>query len=80
MNNGPPLNLFDWNVIGQIAVMIVLLTVVLLMMFLMKEAGAQAAHRRNLERMDKERYGRALGLDRRDDGPAPEKDKAAGMD
>jgi uncharacterized membrane protein len=69
------LNLFDWNVIGQIAVMIVLLTVVLLMMFLMKEAGAQAAHRRNLERMDKERYGRRKG-----DGPAAEKDDSAGMD
>lgn len=80
MNDGPQLNLFDWNVIGQIAVMIVLLTVVLLMMFLMKEAGAQAAHRRNLERMDKERYGRALGSGRNNDGPASEKDEAAGMD
>lgn len=68
--NGQPLNLFDWSVIGQIAVMILLLTVVMLMMFLMKEAGAQAAHRRNLERMDKERYGRMLG-----DGPANDKDK-----
>jgi uncharacterized membrane protein len=63
MNNGPPLNLFDWNVIAQIAVMIVLFTVVLMMLFLMKEASAQAAHRRNLERIDKERYGRHLGDD-----------------
>lgn len=75
-----PLNLFDWSVIGQIAVMILLLTVVLLIMFAMKEASAQAEHRRNLERMDKERYGRALGLGRSDDVPAPEKDKQAGVD
>jgi uncharacterized membrane protein len=43
--------------------MIVLFTVVLMMLFLMKEASAQAAHRRNLERIDKERYGRHLGDD-----------------
>ena len=61
MNNGPPLNLFDWSVIAQIAVMIVLFTVVLMVIFLMKEASAQSAHRRNLERIDKERYGR-LGV------------------
>jgi hypothetical protein len=75
MNNGPPLNLFDWNVIGQLAVMCIMLTVLLMVLFVLKEAGAQAAHRRNLERMDKERYGRRKG-----DGPATEKDEAAGMD
>lgn len=78
--SGAPLNLFDWNVIGQLCVMIVMLTIVLLIMFAMKEAGAQAAHRRNLERIDKERYGRGLRSGRNDGEPAPEKDEAAGMD
>lgn len=56
------LNLFDWSVIGQLAVMFLMLAVLLMVLFLIKEASAQAAHRRNLERMDKERYGRELEL------------------
>ena len=78
VNNGPPLNLFDWNVIGQLAVMGLMLTVILLIMFLIKEAGAQAAHRRNLERIDKERYGRGLRSGRNDGEPAPEADEVKG--
>jgi uncharacterized membrane protein len=74
------LNLFDWGVIAQLAVLVVMLIVILLVMFAMKEAGAQSAHRRNLERIDKERYGRGLRSGRNDGEPAPEKDEAAGVD
>ena len=63
------LNLFDWNVLAQMAVMVVLFIVVLMMIFLMKEVSAQAAHRRNLERIDKERYGRHLGSEDNDVAP-----------
>ena len=69
------LNLFDWSVIGQLAVMFFMLTVLLMILFLIKEASAQAAHRRTLERMDKERYGRRKG-----DGPTTEKDEAPRVD
>ena len=80
MNNGQPLNLFDWSVIGQLAVMFLMLTVLLMILFLIREAGAQAAHRRNLERIDKERYGRGLRSGRNDGEPAPEKDETPRVD
>jgi uncharacterized membrane protein len=51
-------SLFDWNTISQLVVLGVMLMLLLVLMFLLKEAGANAAHRRNLEQMDKERYGR----------------------
>jgi uncharacterized membrane protein len=73
--SGQPLNLFDWSVIGQLAVMFLMLTVLLMILFLIKEASAQAAHRRNLERIDKERYGRGLRSGRNDGEPAPDADE-----